>query len=77
MPALAALVRREYEQRQRQELFRDYVGQLLWEIDDVLLHFGKSQSKMPQYIELAHPQAKQKEMSAEEIKQHILSRLTA
>ena len=58
-------------------MFRDYVGQLLWEIDDVLLRFGQSKSTIPQYIELVHPETKKKQMSAAQIKDYILGKLTA
>ena len=56
----------------------DYVGQCLWDIDTGLRGIGGVENDMPQYVTLSHPDeklAKSKNMTAEEIVQHVLEGL--
>ena len=75
MYALTCLVGEEVERESREDLFRDYVGQALWHITTIQHLKTNVENEMPQYVELSHPEQKQKQLTAEEIKQHILEEL--
>lgn len=57
------------------QMFMDYVGQMVWSIDTAIEAAFGGENKVPQYIELVHPEMKKKDMSTEEVKQHILERM--
>ena len=63
------------EQENSLRLFRDYVGQSLWDANSALYAFGKTDYDRKQYVELAHPETEGKKMSAAEIKEHVLDLL--
>ena len=67
----------EREREQKEELFRDYIGQALWHITSIQHLKTTEPNKMPQYIELSHPERRveAEPMTAEEIKEHILQKL--
>lgn len=65
----------ENEREHSESLFRDYVGQSLWDIDNMCRHIFGGENDMPQYITLAHKEKPGKEMTAEEIKAHVLEKL--
>lgn len=70
------LLLEERDREQREDIFRDYVGQTLWVINSIQHLKTTSSNEMPQYVELSHPEMKKKsQMTAAQIKQHILDRL--
>lgn len=74
MYALSCILAEEAEEERKRVLFRDYVGQALWDIDRAIHAFVGAEISLPQYVELSHKH-KPKEMTAEEIKQYVLERL--
>lgn len=72
--ALACLLDDEIEREQKTKMFRDYVGQALWDIDSALRAFGKVKQDMIQYIDYVHPRKIEK-VTVEEVKKHILDKL--
>lgn len=66
----------EKQREAKEELFRDYIGQCLWHITTIQ-HFQTNEpNNMPQYIELSHPdKVDKKQVTAEEVKNHILEKL--
>lgn len=69
------MILEEHERQQREDLFRDYVGQTLWVINSIQHLKTTSKNEMPQYVELAHPEKAAPKQTAEEIKQHLLNKL--
>lgn len=66
----------EREQEDRLEMFRDYVGQTLWVINSIQHLKTTSENKMPQYVELSHPERKlQGPQTAEEVYEYVLNGL--
>ena len=69
------MLEEEVEQEHKLELYRDYVGQTLWVLNSIAHLYTTGKNDMPQYVELSHPEAATKKMTAAEIKQHILKEL--
>lgn len=65
----------ELEQERKRQLYWDYTGQMLWDINAALYSLGGREYTKPQYVELAHPELKKPEMTAEQIKNYILEKL--
>jgi hypothetical protein len=72
---LCCVLAQEIEEERKMEMFRDYVGQTLWVINTIQHFKTTGENNMPQYIELSHPELKKNQLTANEIKQHILDRL--
>ena len=76
MDALVAVLYDMIEDERQLRLFRDYVGQCLWEANHAIYGIGGVTYSQKQYVELAHPdEGKSSKMTAEEIKQHVLELL--
>ena len=66
----------ENEQEQREQLFRDYVGQTLWVINSIQHLKTTATNEMPQYVELAHPvKVKEGPQTTDEIIEYVLNGL--
>lgn len=68
MYALRAMV----DEERSQDEWQEYTAMMLWSIGAVL---GRNHWKFPSYLELKHPE-KRDNRTPEQIKQHILARLT-
>lgn len=77
MHGLYCLMIEEQQREEKEELFRDYVGQCLWHIVTIQHFKTTEENKMPQYVELSHPEKveKVKPITAEEVKEHLLFEL--
>lgn len=72
------LLKEEIEREQKEQLFRDYVGQTLWIINTIQHLKTTKENDMPQYVEIAHPELKKKDdglKTTEEIIQYVLDGL--
>lgn len=72
-------VERQKEEQERQhkaELFRDYVGLYLHDVDVAVRVIVGADRDVPSYLEAAHPkEIKKDKRTAAEIKQHVLDLL--
>lgn len=63
------------EEERYQETYQVYTAQCLWSIASGLYSLGGTTFDMQQYVEIVYPETKAKELTAEEVKAHILERL--
>ena len=70
------IIEDEIEKEKATELFRDYVGEGLWELNYALRALFGTDYTTEQYVDLAHKKERKEDpRSAEEIKQHVLEEL--
>ena len=63
-----------FEEAYREELFREYAGQVLWNINQIQNLKVEEPNNMPQYLDLLYPVAKEEETADSIIKQ-VLEKL--
>lgn len=64
-----------FEEAYRVELFHEYAGQILWNVNMIQGTQVENPNEMPQYIDLLYPVKQEKEESAEDIIKGILQKL--
>ncbi|MBR4352712.1 MAG: hypothetical protein IKQ01_06540 [Bacteroidales bacterium] len=62
------------EERER-ELAEVYANQCLWSMTSAIFGLAGADFSMPQYVEIIHPETKTEQQSAQDIKDHVVSRL--
>lgn len=62
------------ESRER-EIYETYMAQNLWDLTRAVYGLGGGKYDMPQYVDLIRPEIGRKAQTAQEIKDHVVSRL--
>lgn len=64
-----------FEEAYRQELFRQYVGQALWNINQIQNMKVETPNEMPQLVDLLYPSQEEKKEDAQSIINNLLIKL--
>jgi hypothetical protein len=72
---LVCLLNAEIERDNQYEIYTSYVGQTLWHLNTIAHLYTTAPNDMPQYLEIAHPEARKKEPTADEIKRNLWEKL--
>lgn len=64
-----------FEEAYRQELFRQYVGETLWNINQIQNMKVEEPNIMPQFVDLLYPPKEEKKEDAQSIINDLLTKL--